>query len=114
MALSHCQRGLDIAKALSARSAETANAMNELGLVHLGLGDADAAMALFEGALDVARAVAPRNPQVVNALNNLAAAHRSLGETDLAEREAGRAREIEGGTVSPHGRAPSGFLVAAE
>jgi Flp pilus assembly protein TadD len=96
-----------MAKALSARSAETANAMNELGLVHLGLGDADAAMALFEGALDIARAVAPRNPHVVKALNNLAAAHRSLGETDLAERDEERAREIEGGTGGPTNQLPS-------
>jgi hypothetical protein len=69
----------------SKRSPDTANALNQLGLVHLGSGDVEGAWALFGRALDVAERIASRNAQTVKALDNIAAAHRARGATAVAE-----------------------------
>lgn len=97
------ERALKLREALHDPGApEIANALNNLGNVHMDEGNPNLAKPLYARAVELSeKTFGPQHPRVGGFANNLSNAHRSTGDLEAAERELRRAIEIYEGV---HGR----------
>jgi tetratricopeptide (TPR) repeat protein len=85
------------------RSRETANALNNLGIVQHSIGQFDAAIQNFSAAVEIIEAVEDRlNDALINPLKGLGSAQLSNGRPDLARSTYMRAAHISQVNEGPH------------